>query len=342
MFGVKYIKFDPMQYVVHTQKGKVKRKGKGLSFYYWLPNSSIMAIPLASKDLPFIFNVTTSDYQLITVQGQIVYKISEPDTLAEALDFTVNDRKKYLKDDFEKLDKRIISEVQNATIKQANAVELKSALSSVNKFEQEVFADLINSESIILLGVQILGVKVLGISPTPEMAKTLEAETREKILQEADLAIYERRNFSVEQERKIKESELNTEIAIEEKQKQIEVQKMQTDLVKQENDEKIRELKVQADIKIEKEKENLVKMQVENDRKMVEIERLKMESVIEPLKKLDWRSMMVLGNNSSDAKTNIALAFRELAENAGKIGTLNITPDLLENLLDKNIIEKAS
>jgi hypothetical protein len=29
----------------------------------------------------------------------------------------------------------------------------------------------------------------------------------------------------------------------------------------------------------------------------------------------------------------IALAFRELAENAGKIGELNVTPDLLTSLL---------
>lgn len=340
MFGINYIKFDPMHYVVHTQKGKVRRKGKGLSFYYWSPNSSIMAIPLASKDLPFIFNVTTFDYQSITVQGQIIYKISEPDTLSDALDFTVNDRKIYLKDDYEKLNKRIISEVQNATIKQSSALVLKKALSSVSQFEQGILADLTESESIHLLGVKVLGIKILGISPTPEMAKTLEAETREKILQEADLAIYQRRNFSVEQERKIKESELNTEIAVEEKQKQIEVQRMQTELVKQENDEKIRELRVQADIKIETENKKLVDMQVENDRKVTEIEKLKMQSVVDPLKELDWRSIMVLGNNPIDAKTNIALAFRELAENAGKIGTLNITPDLLENLLETKI-EKA-
>jgi len=29
----------------------------------------------------------------------------------------------------------------------------------------------------------------------------------------------------------------------------------------------------------------------------------------------------------------LALAFRELAENAGKIGQLNVTPDLLSSLL---------
>ena len=37
--------------------------------------------------------------------------------------------------------------------------------------------------------------------------------------------------------------------------------------------------------------------------------------------------------HSPDPRLHRAPAFRELAENAGKIGTLNITPDLLDNLL---------
>jgi protein-L-isoaspartate O-methyltransferase len=58
-----------------------------------------------------------------------------------------------------------------------------------------------------MLGIEILGANILAISATPEMARALETETREKFLQqEADQAIYERRNFAVEQERKIKEN----------------------------------------------------------------------------------------------------------------------------------------
>ena len=67
------------------------------------------------------------------------------------------------------------------------------------------------------------------------MARALETETRQKLQQQDDEAIYERRNFSVEQERKIKESELNTEIAVEEKQKQIEEKRMETEVQQEEN-----------------------------------------------------------------------------------------------------------
>src|SRR3977135_2568619 len=109
MFGISYIKFDSMTYVIHFKNGKVAKEGRGLSFFYFAPNSSISAIPLGSNDLPFIFNETTNDYQNISLQGQVTYKIADPKQLAELLDFTVNANGVYKKNDSEKLNQRIIN-----------------------------------------------------------------------------------------------------------------------------------------------------------------------------------------------------------------------------------------
>jgi hypothetical protein len=38
--------------------------------------------------LPFIFSESTNDYQTVTIQGQISYKITNPKTLSDVLDFT--------------------------------------------------------------------------------------------------------------------------------------------------------------------------------------------------------------------------------------------------------------
>ena len=42
---------------------------------------------------------------------------------------------------------------------------------------------------------------------------------------------------------------------------------------------------------------------------------------------------MAAVGGGNDPKLNIALAFREMAENAGKIGELNMSPELLRGLL---------
>src|SRR5258708_30280089 len=76
---------------------------------------------------------------------------------------------------------------------------------------------------------------VVGGTASPEMTRALEAEARERLQQEADMAIYSRRNNAVAEERKIRESELNTEIAVEEKKRQIPETQTQADIAIQDN-----------------------------------------------------------------------------------------------------------
>ncbi|MGL6267873.1 MAG: hypothetical protein ACRC2O_08095, partial [Chitinophagaceae bacterium] len=145
-------------------------------------------------------------------------------------------------------------------------------------------------------------------------------------------AIYERRNFAVEQERIIRETELNTEIAVEEKQKQIAEKKMESDVQKSENDRKLREMKIDADISVENQRKQLIEQKTSNDRKEAETRGFVIETTLKPYKDIDWKTLTAL-NNNPDPRFNIALAFRQLAENADKIGNLNISPELLESLM---------
>ena len=186
-----------------------------------------------------------------------------------------------------------------------------------------------------MLGIEILGANILAIQATPEMARALETETREKLQQEADQAIYERRNFAVEQEQIIKESELNTEIAVEEKQKQIAEKKMESNVQKADNQRKLREMQLEADISVENQRKALIEQRTENDKKEAETKGYVLETTLKPYREMDWKTITAL-NNNSDPRFNISLAFRELADNAEKIGNLNISPDLLSSILTEN------
>lgn len=333
MLGINYIKFDSMNYVIHYKNGNIKKEGRGLSFFYFSPNSSIVSIPVTSNDFQFVFKETTKDYQEITLQGQVTYKIVQPKQLAETLDFTVNSKKQYLKSDYEKIQQRIINEAQTASASIIQRLNLKEALRQFEEIESEIFTSIQKSKSVQMLGLEILSVNVLGVTPNPEMARALEAQTRESLQKEADQAVYERRNFAVEQERIIKESELNTEIAVEEKQKQIVEKKMETDVVKQENVQKLKEMNMTSSISLEEQKKELIDIQVTNEKKEADVKEYVLNANLKPYKELDWKTLMAISNNGNDPSNNIALAFRELAENADKIGNLNISPDLLESIV---------
>ena len=336
MFGVNYISFDSMTYVIHYSKGKIKREGRGLSFFYYRPSSSLTAIPLGTRDVPFIFKETSEDFQEVTVQGQITYNISDPKALSEALDFTITSNKRPRYEKFEVLEQRLNNEAQTAVSSYIQGKKLKEGLRCAKEISEIIQDNLLNSKAVKLLGVQILSVEVLGVTPSPEMGKALETETRESLQKEADQAVYERRNFAVEQERKIKESELNTEIAVKEKQKQIDKKTAELQLEKAQTQHKLRDMQIASDIEIEEKKKTLTDMQAENIKKQADAKGYELEKTLAPYKNLDWHILMAMNNNGLSAADNLGLAFRELAEKSEKIGNLNITPDLLKTLIDRD------
>lgn len=335
MFGFKFIKFDSMTYVVHYKNGKINKEGRGLSFFYFAPNSSISAIPMGSNDFRFIFNETTNDFQQVTIQGQITYQIEHPKQLAEILDFTVDSKGNYKKNDFEKLSQRLINEAQTQVSDFTRGLDLKEAIKSAKEMESRISEGMHTSEVVKMLGITIMGVNVLEVKPNPEMSRALEAKTREALQQEADQATYSRRNFAVEQERKIRESELNTEIAVEEKKMQIAEKKHLAQVAQQENKEKLAAMRMTSDIKIEEQRGQLVDMQADNKRKEADASGYVLRANLEPYKEMDWKKIMAISKDGSHPSLNIALAFRELAENAQNIGNLNITPDLLDSVIQK-------
>ena len=66
MLGFKFAHFDSMMHVMVYKNGQIKRQGRGLSFFYYAPTTSIVTIPVGSNSLPLIFSEITRDYQKIT------------------------------------------------------------------------------------------------------------------------------------------------------------------------------------------------------------------------------------------------------------------------------------
>jgi hypothetical protein len=171
------------------------------------------------------------------------------------------------------------------------------------------------SPEVVQLGVEILNLAVLSLKPTPEMAKALEAEAREALNGNADEAVYTRRNAAIEQERRLKENELRTELLVQAKQREL------------------HEREMEAEIAPEKQRAALTDQKTENERKEADGRAYSLQAVIAPVRGLDWRMLMMLNPQVGDARNTIAMAFQELAANAQKIGEVNVTPDLLRTLI---------
>ncbi|HEY4283695.1 MAG TPA: SPFH domain-containing protein, partial [Chthoniobacterales bacterium] len=265
MFGIKFIKVQPTTYLLEYRGGKIVREGVGQSFFYYAPTTSLVAVPVVSTDTPFIFQETTADFQSVTIQGQVTYRVNEPKRLAALLNYTLaKDGETYVSEDPEKLPERVIHVINVLARAELQKLPLREAIRASDELVKTVKARLVASAEITSLGLEVLGLSILAIKPTPETARALEAETREQLFREADEAIYARRNSAVEQERAIKENELNTEIAVENKKRQIRETKMEADRAVQEKENVVRKEALEANIGLEDRRKNLVTLAAEN------------------------------------------------------------------------------
>ncbi len=250
------------------------------------------------------------------VQGNLTYRITDPERLAGLLNYTVDQHGRYKSDDPSKVGERLIQTMQTAARSFIQSQKLRALLTSSSELVTAIRNAMQNSANVQQLGVEVLDVSVGSIKADPEMAKALQAEAREQLLKEADEAIYARRNASVELERTIKENEFKTEVIIAEKQRLV------------------NETKMAGDIAVEQQRSELVEKKAENERKEAEARGASLQAVLAPVRDLDWRVLLAVQGDAHPG-TMISSAFDQLARNAEKIGQLNITPDLLQSLLPR-------
>lgn len=334
MLGIRFIKTEPTTYLMVYKAGRIVKEGTGMSFLYFAPTTSLVAVPVGSASEDFIFEHVTADFQAVTVQGQVSYRVGEPQKLAGMLNFSLRpDGKSYESDDPEKLKDRVIGIVEVLSQKAVKELNLKQALLSSDAVAQAVETGLRGQTEIQSLGLNILRVSVLAIRPTPETAKALEAEAREAILRRADEAVFSRRNAAVEQERAIRESELDTEVAVELKKRTIRETQMEAEASVQRKKHELRAANMQSDIEVESKRKEFVAINAENIRTLAEAEAQKIGAITATLKGVDPKLVQALAAIGMEPSQLIAQAFGGLAENASKIGQLNVSPDLLDSLM---------
>jgi len=334
MIGIKFIKVQPTTYLFQYRGGKIVREGLGLSFYYYSPTTSLVAVPVGSADVPFIFQETTADFQTVTIQGQVTYRIGDPKRMAMLLNFTLAaNGQSYASEDPKKLPERVIHAVNVLARGELQKLALREAIRGSDAMVDAVKKRLTVAEEITSLGLEILGLSILAVKPVPETARALEAETREKLFRESDEATYARRNAAVQQERAIKENELNTEIAIENKKRQIREAQMEAERAVQEKKHLLEKEALEASIAREDQRKKLVELATGNARAEADARAYGIAATMKAFSTVDTKVLQALASTNMKPDQLIAFAFQEMAGRADKIGQLNISPDLLRELM---------
>lgn len=297
MLNLGFFKGQPTEYVIRYRSGRVVREGPGLAFFYLAHHTQVVAVPTSSADAAFVFNETTSNFQAVTIQGQFTYRVADPRQVAALLNFGVDPRRRtHLCDDPQRLPQRIGNVIQMETRTELQSRSLEETLRDSQAIAAAVFHRIVEQRLLEPMGVELLSVYFLSARPTPEVAKALEAQYRETLLRQADEAIYARRAAAVEEERTIKENELNTQIALEGQRQQLIA--LEGSNAETEADHRGRALEREAGYQARAS-----------------------ELALGPYRTLDPRAIL-------------ALAMKELGQNAARIENLTITSEMLAALFN--------
>jgi regulator of protease activity HflC (stomatin/prohibitin superfamily) len=316
---VRHLRGAPTVHIRHQRHGRVVREGTGLAFWFRPLSAVLSEIPVDDRELPLLFHARTSDFQDVTVQASVTYRVVDPGLAASRLDFSVDpETGRWRSTPLEQLAGLLTELAQQPALELLAATPLPAALAaSVGIIRDRIGAVLAGDARLQELGITVLGVRVVALRPQPDVEKALQTPTREVVQQEADRATYERRALAVERERAIAENELQNQIELAIREEQLVTQRGQNQ--RRQAEESAAAERIAADAGAERQRV-LAGGQADATRLVGEADAAAEAAKLDAYRDVDQR--IVLG-----------LAARELAGALPNIGTLNLTPDVLTSAL---------
>lgn len=318
---VRQLRADASSYIQHFRKGKRVRAGRGLAFWFLPDGASIAEVPLDDRQMPFILKGQSADFQELTVQGTVVWRVSDPQGLGDRIDFTIDLKTGLsLSEPLGQIEGVLVGLVRQFTYAYLQERGVRDLLTAgVAPLQEIVAANLAGEPTLPGMGLEAVGVTISSLAPSSELARALQAPTFESLQQQADEATFARRALAVEKERAIAENELNNQIELATRQKDLIDRETANERFQVEAETATRKVRAKADADmraIAADAEARKIRVVETARVEAEAERMKVYGDVPPA---------VL----------LSMAAQEFAGSVKTIDNLTVTPDMLAGLMTK-------
>jgi len=316
---VHHLRGTPTTHVRHVLRGRVVHEGVGTSFWFRPLAAVLSEVPVDDRELPLLFHARTADFQDVTVQATVTFRVVDPVTAGARVDFSVDPHTGCWRGTpLEQLGGLLTETAQQYGVDLLAHTALGDALlSGVAAVRDRIATGLARDERLTATGVSVVGVRVVAIRPESDVERALQTPAREQIQQAADRATYERRAVAVERERAIGENELQSRIELARREEQLVTQRGVNARRQAEDAAAADRITAAAE--------------AERDELLAEARAAGVRAV--GTAEGDAEGARVAAYRDLSDATVLALAVRELAGNLPKVDSLVITPDLLAPVL---------
>jgi regulator of protease activity HflC (stomatin/prohibitin superfamily) len=317
----RHLRGTPTQYIRHLRRGKVAHDGTGQSFFFRPLGAVLSEVPVDDRELAVLFHARTADFQDLTVQASVTFRVVDPVIACARIDFAIDpDTGRWRGTPLDQLAGLLTETAQQQVLGLIAVSPLAAVLSDgVGLVRDRILSGLTVDPRLAETGIAVIGVRVVAIRPEPEVEKALRTPAREQIQQEADKATYERRAIAVQRERAIAENELMN---------QIELARREAELI----DQKGANARRQAEEEVAA-SEIQVTAQANGELMLARARAAGTQAVGEA--KAAAEAAHVRAYEQLPPAIVLALAVQELAGQLPQIGSVVISPDLLMPVLAK-------
>jgi regulator of protease activity HflC (stomatin/prohibitin superfamily) len=315
----RHLRGAPTMHVRHLRRGKLAHDGTGLSFFFRPLPAVLSEVPVDDRELPLLFHARTADFQDLTVQASVTFRVIDPATACARIDFSIDpDTGRWHGTPLEQVAGLLTETAQQQVLGMVAASPLATLLADgAGQIRDKMLTGLTADSRLAETGIEVVGARVIALRPEPDVEKALRTPAREHIQQDADRATYQRRAQAVEQERAIAENEL---------QNQIELARREEQLVAQRGTNAQRQAQeAAAASRID------TAAQAERQQKLADAKAAGTRALGEAA--AAGEAARASAYRDLPQASLVAMAAKDLAGNLPQIGTLVLAPDLLASLL---------
>lgn len=327
-FGVRHIRSEASFHVIHYSGGARVRSGRGLSFWFLPLSASVAEVPVDDQELSLLVQSRSADFQAISAQLSVTWRVLDAERLADRVDFSVNlAGGAWVRQPLDKISGLLGQTVQQVAtdyiVRTPLAELLEKGVEALTVRVRQAFGE---ASGLLELGLTVVNVAVPAIRPSPDVEKALQTPARELIQQEADKATFERRALAVDRERAIAENELNNRITL---------ARREESLIQQQGANERRKVTEAAEASRIRATADAERVRLERDAEATGIRVVEEARVEAERHRIDiYRDL--------PAEVLTGLALRDLANHLPAIDTLNISPDALSTALSRWLNAGAS
>jgi regulator of protease activity HflC (stomatin/prohibitin superfamily) len=334
----RHLRAEPNQYILHYRDGKLVRSGAGLTYWFYPLSAAVAQVPVEDVQTTFVLRERSSDVQEVTVQATLTYRIADAERAAQRVNFSIAlESGAWVEQPLQRLNTLWANWSRHPVRARLIEMDVVDIVRTGADVTREALEEALRGNSAIEeMGLALVSVQIDQVAPMPELEKALQTPTREEIQQKADEATFQRRALAVEKERAIKENELQTEI---------ELARRQEELIRQEGANQM------LDAQQEAERQRFeVEAEVERDALAAEgkagIMRVIADAEAEAKSKLlavetDAEARKVEIWKDAPPAVTFGLAMQRFADKVETINHLNLTPDLLGDMLQRMLLDQG-